>query len=430
VLLLGLGKPGGADGRLLRRWAARASREARRLRVRRLGILIPDGEGPDASRIAACAEGAVLGARFAWIDQGRDPIDEIVLFGRLPESQGARAAEVGLRTAEATLFARTLAMEPPNRLSPAALAAEAERIASEIGGEARVLDEKEIEREGLCSLLAVGSGSDRPPRFIRLEYDGSAGKGPTIALVGKGITFDSGGLSLKPPERMAHMKYDMSGAAAVLGATRGAARLGLPLRVVAIVPSAENMPSARSYRPGDVLGSYKGLSVEIDNTDAEGRLILSDGLAWAEKNVRPDLLVDVATLTGAIKIALGRHAAGLFSNDEALAAGIEKAGAESGERVWRLPLWDDYDRDIRSDIADVRNVARSADAGGASIVAAKFLHKFVGSARWAHIDIAGIAWSARDHDLGPGGPTGFGTALLLTFLRSIHPSDFSGGRAK
>jgi leucyl aminopeptidase len=372
----------------------------------------------------------VLGARFAWVNQGKDPIEEVVLFGRLPESQGAPAAEIGLRTAEATLFARALAMEPPNRLSPAALAAEAERIASDIGGEARVLDEKEIEREGLLSLLAVGSGSGHPPRFIRLDYDGARGKGPTVALVGKGITFDSGGLSLKPPERMAHMKYDMSGAAAVLAATRGAARLGLPLRVVAIVPSAENMPSARSYRPGDVLGSYKGLSVEIENTDAEGRLILADGLAWTEKNVRPDLLVDVATLTGAIKIALGRYAAGLFSNDDAVAAEIERAGAESGERVWRLPLWDDYDRDIRSDIADVRNVARSADAGGASAVAAKFLHRFVENARWAHIDIAGVAWSARDHDLGPGGPTGFGTALLLTFLRSIHPSDPSGGRAK
>jgi leucyl aminopeptidase len=417
ILLVGLGKAAPSETILVRRWAGRAAREARRVRVRRLAIVLPKGAGAETRRIAACAHGAVLGARFAWKEKESAPeIEEIAIFGGLSETDGSRAAEEGLRIAEAVLTARRLAMTPPNDLSPAALAAEAERIASEIGADARVMDEKEIAKEGLLSLLAVGSGSANPPRFIRVAYDGSGGRGPAIGLVGKGITFDSGGLSLKSPERMVHMKYDMSGAAAVLAATRGAALLRLPLRVTALIPSAENMPGPHSLRPGDVIASYGGLAVEVDNTDAEGRLLLADGLAWAVKNVRPDILIDVATLTGAVKIALGRHAAGLFSNDDSLAEEVARAGDESGERVWRLPLWDVYDRELKSDLADLRNVARSAEAGGASILAAKFLHRFVEKTRWAHLDIAGVAWASGDHDLGPGGPTGFGAALLLAFL--------------
>ncbi|MFH1682154.1 MAG: leucyl aminopeptidase [Candidatus Eisenbacteria bacterium] len=418
ILLVGLGKAVPAGGDLVRRWASRAAREARRVRVRRLAILLPAGAGTEASRITACAHGAVLGSRFAWTEKENAAIEEIAIFGAAPEAEGSEAAEAGLRVGEAVLFARRLAMTPPNRLSPARLAEEAERIASETGAKARVMDEKMIEQEGLLSLLAVGTGSANPPRFIEVDYDGSDGHGPVIGLVGKGITFDSGGLSLKPADRMAHMKYDMSGAAAVLAATRGAARLRLPLRVVAVVPSAENMPGPRSYRPGDVIASYKGLAIEVDNTDAEGRLILGDGLAWAEKNVRPDILVNVATLTGAVKVALGRHAAGLFSNDDDLADEMIRAGDESGERVWRLPLWDAYDGELKSDLADIRNVARSADAGGASIVAAKFLHRFVERTKWANLDIAGVAWSGKDHDLGPTGPTGYGTALLIALLRA------------
>lgn len=433
LLLLGLGKEEKAGVRLLRRWAARASKEARRVRVRRLALVLPPARGIAAERIAAAAEGAVLGARLQWMEKDRTPLDELAIFGEAPEPEGAAAVEAGLRTADATLFARVLAMEPPNRLAPADLAAAAERIAAEERGvSARIWSEKEIEREGLLSLLAVGSGSANPPRFIRLAYDGAgarANDGP-IVLVGKGITFDSGGLSLKAPERMAHMKYDMSGAAAVLAAVRAAARLRLPLRVVAVVPSAENMPGPRSYRPGDVLQTYKGLTIEVDNTDAEGRIVLADAIAWAEKNERPDSIVDVATLTGAIRIALGRHAAGLFSNDDALADEIVQAAGASGERIWRLPLWEEYDAEIKSDIADVRNIARSAEAGGAAIVAAKFLERFAGGARWAHLDIAGRAWAQGEHPLGPAGPTGFGAALLLSFLRRRAAARSKGENSK
>ncbi|MFH1277155.1 MAG: M17 family peptidase N-terminal domain-containing protein [Candidatus Eisenbacteria bacterium] len=416
LLAAGLGDGDRVDPDLLRRWSARVAREARRVRVIRFAVLVPEGTGTGADRIRACAVGAVLGSRFPWKEEDAPPVEEIVLFGDAPESEGARAAETGAALAAAVLFARRLAMEPANRLGPSELAAEAERLALEGGASVTIWDEKKIEGEGLHSLLAVGRGSDRPPRFIRIEYDGTGGKGPVVALVGKGIVFDSGGLSLKAPDRMMQMKYDMSGAAAVLAATRAALALRLPIRLVTVVPTAENLPGPRSYRPGDVIDTYKGLTVEVDNTDAEGRLILADGLAWTEKNIKPEAMIDVATLTGACKIALGRHGAGLFSNDDGLAGALADAGDASGQRVWRMPLWPAYDKELKSDLADMRNIARSSAVGGGAVVAAKFLERFVDRTKWAHIDIAGVAWSPSDHDLGPGGPTGFGAAILLAYL--------------
>lgn len=416
LLAAGLGDRDRVDGDLLRRWSARVAREARRVRVKGFALRVPGGTGSDADRVRACAHGALLGSRFAWREKDEPPVEEIVLYGDLPESDGAEAAKRGAALAEAVLFARGLAMEPANRLGPSELAAEAERFAREEGASCTVWDEKRIEKEGLHSLLAVGKGSDRPPRFIRIEHDGTGGKGPVVVLVGKGVVFDSGGLSLKAPDRMMHMKYDMSGAAAVLAAARAAARLALPVRLVALVPTAENLPGPRSYRPGDVIDSYKGLTVEVDNTDAEGRLILADGLAWAEKNEKPDVMIDVATLTGACKIALGRHAGGLFANDDGLAGDIAEAGEAAGQRVWRMPLWDAYDNELKSDVADMKNIARSSAIGGGAVVAAKFLQRFVDRTKWGHIDIAGMAWSPSEHDLGPGGPTGFGAALLTAYL--------------
>jgi leucyl aminopeptidase len=333
----------------------------------------------------------------------------------VPEKEGEAAAREGGALAEAAFFARHLAMEPANRLPPAGLAAEASRIAEESGAAVRILDEKELEKEGLAAILAVGSGSVNPPRLIELAYDGSPGGATTIALVGKGVTFDSGGLSLKPADRMVHMKYDMSGAAAVLAAIRGAAKLALPIRVVAVVPSAENMPGPHSYRPGDVIASYKKTTIEVDNTDAEGRLLLADGLAWTEERIQPDMMIDVATLTGACKIALGRHAAGLFTNDDDLASDLTDAAAGSGDRLWRLPLWDSYDKELKSEVADLKNVGRASFGGGA-VVAARFLARFVERTAWAHVDIAGMAWSDGKRDLGPAGSTGFGAALLLAYL--------------
>jgi leucyl aminopeptidase len=416
LLVVGLGKAAEVDLSLLRRWACHVARHARRIRITAYTLLRPAGAGADGERIMACAQGTVLGARYLWRESGNPALERVGIAGPLRPKEGERAATAGLRIAEAALFARHLAMEPANRLNPAALAAEATRIAEEEGAILKVLKEEEIKDEGLRTILAVGSGSVNPPRLIHLEYDGSNGKGPTVVLVGKGVTFDSGGLSLKPAERMIRMKYDMSGAAAVLAATRGAARLRLPLRIVAVVPSAENMPGPRSYRPGDVIETYKGITVEVDNTDAEGRLLLADGLAWAEKNLEPDEIIDVATLTGACRVALGRHAAGLFTREDALAEDLFRASHDSGEKVWRLPLWDAYTRELESDAADLKNVA-GAKAGAGASVAAGFLGRFVETVNWAHLDIAGMAWAEGSHDLGPKGPTGFGAALLLCHLR-------------
>ena len=414
LLLLGLGD-GNPSLQTARRWALRAVAEARRVRVQEAALLLPEGNGDERKMIVAAAQGAVLGSRLSWKEEKVPLLERIVLIGKADGRAGEAAAKEGAGLAEAAFFARQLAMEPANHLPPAALAAEASRVAEESGAAIRILDENDLKSEGLAAILAVGSGSVQPPRLIELVYDGSGGGGPTVALVGKGVTFDSGGLSLKPADRMVHMKYDMSGAAAVLAAIRGAARLALPIRVAAVVPSAENMPGPHSYRPGDVISSYKKVTVEVDNTDAEGRLLLADALAWAEERLRPDVMIDIATLTGACKIALGRHAAGLFTSDDGLAAALVEVGAESGDRLWRLPLWDSYDKELESDVADLKNVGRAAVGGGAA-VAARFLARFVERTPWAHLDIAGMAWSDGKRDLGPAGSTGFGAAVLLAYL--------------
>ncbi len=410
LLLIGLGDPTNMDIDHFRRFGAKAAREAKRLRVGQFTIQLPPEAGADVLRVVA--QGAVLGTADPKTTPDAPPIKSISIHGREGSDEIAR---LGTALAEATFFARSLVIEPPNRLTPAALAEHAEGIASEKGVTVRVFDEKAIEKEGLHALANVGMGSSNKPRFVVAEYDGTGGEGPLVALIGKGITFDSGGLSLKSADRMVNMKYDMGGSAAVLGAFRSAARLSLPIRIAAIIPSAENMPSADAYRPGDVVPSYKGLTIEVDNTDAEGRLVLADGLAWAEKNLKPDEMIDAATLTGACRIALGRHAAGLFSNDDAFAARIRQAGHLSGELVWQLPLWNQYDRELESDVADMKNVGRGGAGGGAS-VAASFLYRFVDQTPWAHLDIAGMAWNNSKNELFNRGPTGFGAGLLLTYL--------------
>ncbi|MBN1824834.1 MAG: leucyl aminopeptidase [Candidatus Eisenbacteria bacterium] len=404
------------ENTLIRRWATRIGREARRIGVNRYALVLPNNDKNMTSRMIAAAQGTVLGVCHGWKAPTRKRVEEVILHGSAPTEKGAEAVEAGLRLAEATLFGRSLIMEPANRLTPADLAETAKRIANEEDIAVGVLDEKKITAEGLHALAAVGRGSDNPPRLIFLEYEGSGVGGPSVVLVGKGITFDSGGLSLKSAERMVHMKYDMSGAAAVLSAIRGAARLRLPLRVIAVIPAAENLPGPHSYRPGDVIDTFRGLTVEVDNTDAEGRLVLADALAWAEKQFKPDEIIDIATLTGACKVALGRHAAGLFGSDDLIAERVIRAAEDCGERVWLMPLWEHYRKEIESDAADLKNVG-NANVGGGAVVAASFLSHFIEKTQWAHIDIAGVAWADGDYDVGPKGPTGFGAALLLSYLR-------------
>ncbi|MCX7960856.1 MAG: leucyl aminopeptidase [Burkholderiales bacterium] len=325
---------------------------------------------------------------------------------RVPAS--ARAAlEEATAAADGADLARRLGNLPANILTPARLAEEARRVARRHRLGVRVLERRHMARLGMGALLAVTRGSHQPPKLIVLRYRGAARRAKPLVLIGKGITFDTGGISLKPAADMDEMKFDMSGAASVLGALAALAQLRAPLDVVGLIPACENMPGGAATRPGDVVKTMSGQTVEILNTDAEGRLILCDALAYAER-FAPAAVLDVATLTGACVIALGHVASGLFANDDRLAEMIERAGEETWDRVWRLPLWEDYQEQLRSNFADVANVGgRPAGA----VTAACFLSRFAKKYRWAHLDIAGTAWrSGREK-----GSTGRPVPLLVRF---------------
>jgi leucyl aminopeptidase len=310
-------------------------------------------------------------------------------------------------------LARDLVSQPGNVVTPAYLADTARELAARHNLECRVYEYEELEKLGMNALLAVGRGSAEAPRLIVLEYRGAVERSRPVVLVGKGITFDSGGISIKPGAGMEEMKTDMAGSAAVLGAMQAAAGLELPLNLVGIIPTAENMPDGKAYKPGDVVTSLSGTTIEITNTDAEGRLILCDALHFALQ-FRPAAMIDLATLTGACVVALGHEASGLMGNDRRLISSLKQAGERCGERVWELPLWDGYGEAMKSDIADLKN-AGSRDGG--SITAGWFLKQFVGSTRWGHLDIAGTAWVDKARPCSPKGATGVGVRLLIEYLR-------------
>jgi leucyl aminopeptidase len=320
--------------------------------------------------------------------------------------------------------ARDLTNTPSVRKSPEWLADAASQVAIEAGLGVRIWTDSELAASGFGGLLAVGSGSARPPRLIELRYNppGDSGRPERhVVLIGKGITFDSGGLSLKPNDGMKAMKTDMAGGATVIAVMSALRKLGVTDRVTGLVPTAENMPSGSAYRPGDVLTSFGGLTVEVLNTDAEGRLVLADAIAYADAMLEPDEIVDVATLTGAARIALGASLAALYSTSDDLATALLASGEASGDRLWRMPLVDEYRGLLDSPIADLANVPR-APAGAGSITAALFLREFAGSRPWAHLDIAGAARSGADDGELTAGGTGFGTRLLLNWLRQSRTS--------
>jgi leucyl aminopeptidase len=327
----------------------------------------------------------------------------------------AAAMTKGLRQGQAVAAGVTLAREcgnrPANHATPSFLAAQAKKLAKQYGFKVEVFDRKQIERLGMGSFLAVAQGSEEPPRFIVLQYDGKP-RGPRAAgpvvLVGKGITFDSGGISLKPGAEMDEMKFDMGGAASVLGTMRAIGELRPKVNVVALIPTCENLPSGRAVKPGDVVTSLSGQTIEILNTDAEGRLILCDALTYAER-FKPSAVIDIATLTGACVVALGHHNSGLFSNDDALATELLAASAAALDPAWRLPLDDEYGEGLKSHFADVANIAGRS---GGAITAAKFLQRFAGKFAWAHLDVAGTAWKSGAAK----GATGRPVALLTHFV--------------
>jgi leucyl aminopeptidase len=326
-------------------------------------------------------------------------------------------------TARAVHLARDLANAPSSTKSPTWLAEQATAVARAAGVAVRVLDEDDLAVQGFGGLLAVGMGSVRPPRLVELTYTPTGPRSdprPHLVLIGKGITFDSGGISLKPSDSMPAMKTDMAGAAAVLAVLSAAVELQVPARVTGLLACAENMPSGSAMRPSDVITHYGGRTVEVLNTDAEGRLVLADCLAYADARLRPDFMVDIATLTGAVGIALGRRDAAMFATDERLARALNRAAEASGERLWRMPFVEDYRPAVDSDVADLSNVAiKPARFSAGSIVAALFLREFVGERAWAHLDIAATGRADADAEELTRGATGFGVRLLLRWLESL-----------
>jgi leucyl aminopeptidase len=402
----------------IRRFASAAGLVARQQRLGTLVVALDPLEAAADSFVTSAAEGLV----HACFDHGhlksRDDLfwlsAGLISTGR-HTAEGARAVAEARVTGEAVNAARLLANEPANHLGPRALAERASSLLDHESLSVRILDHDDLARLGMGLLLGVGQGSDDPPRLVVCEYvpDGSPAGGPVLALVGKGITFDTGGISIKPAEGLGRMKDDMAGAAAVIGAMRAIGQLGAPRRIVGVMPLAENMLSGRATRPGDVLRSASGLTVEVTNTDAEGRLILGDAL-WYARERGATHLVDVATLTGACVVALGMQITGLFARPDGWRDAIAAAAARAGETVWPMPLHEDYRELLKSDIADMIN---SPGRAAGAITAALFLEEFAGGVPWAHLDIAGTAWIDEAKPWAPKGATGAMVRTLIELAR-------------
>jgi leucyl aminopeptidase len=382
--------------------------------------------GLGADEVGALVEGLLLGAYVAprtGTATRPGPVGTLRLVGARVDAATAEAVQHAVDDARATWLARDLAVTPSSEKTPAWMARTAEALAAQVPGlEVEVLGAGRLAAEGFGGLLAVGGGSAAPPALVRVTWQpADAVDDAHVVLVGKGITFDTGGLSIKPREGMLSMKTDMSGSAVVLATVLAAARTGVPRRVTALLALAENAVGAGAYRPGDVVTVYGGTTVEIANTDAEGRIVLADALAYADAHLDPAVLVDVATLTGAASLGLGRRHAALYSDHDDLVAELEAAAEVSGERVWRMPLVEDYAVEVESDLADLRHVTadRTRFNGGGSISAALFLRELVGGRRWAHLDVAGPARADKDEHEVCKGATGYGARLLLQWLRAL-----------
>jgi leucyl aminopeptidase len=422
VILAGLGPKKNFDLEKLRGAYAGAARQACGLGLKEITFCLDIADAGQTIRqmTEAALEGAILGLyqftpyktlerekikvmdRITIVDDKDDALREI-----------RAAAKTVERIAQAVYFARDLVSTPGNDMTPSDMAQAARRIAKHRRVNLKVLDVAQLKKLGMQAFLGVARGSDEPAKFIILEYCGAKRGESPIVLIGKGLTFDSGGISIKPSENMEEMKSDMAGGAAVMGAIMAASELGLPLNVIGLVPATENLPGGCALKPGDILKSLSGQTIEVVNTDAEGRLILADALTYAQR-YKPAAVIDLATLTGACKIALGDHVIGIFGQDGPLKEKVRTAGEQTGERVWELPLWEDYHELIKSDVADLKNTGGRA---GGAITAAAFLSKFVGDFPWVHLDIAGPAWLAKDKPYTPKGATGVGVRLLVQCLR-------------
>ncbi|MDO8339917.1 MAG: leucyl aminopeptidase [Candidatus Burarchaeum sp.] len=438
ILLAGLGKREKADSYTVYGTAGRAAQCARSEEMTSVAFMLPETAGTKIERPAKTVCEGALNALYKFDEfksksRGRAEdedeeekelarIEVLCPFADDAESMKKDADEARILS-ESLKFTRDLANYPSNLKRPPELAEKIRREASKAGLGVRIFDEKAMKHMEMNAMLAVGVGSTSPPRLVVLEYGRKAAGKPTLCLVGKGITFDSGGISLKPSKGMDEMKGDMAGAAAVAGAMIALARLKVPLHIVGVMPLCENMPSGSAQRPGDIVKAMNGKTIEVLNTDAEGRMVLADAVAYAEKNYKSDYLVDIATLTGAVSVCFGEHATGLLSNDDKLREAVITAGQAVHERCWALPFWDEYKDMVKSKVADVKNIGSEVGDAG-TITAACFVWNFLNEkTKWAHLDIAGTSWMTRDKPFRQSGATGVGVRLLVELARNLTGED-------
>lgn len=412
---------------MLRSCGGEVARVAEKVKAARIMLVLPVVKAIDAMQTAEClCEGIALGDyRFARYKtkKGEEKVYEgltqvIISANKTQATAFAKGVSLGENAGKAACLARDMANEPANEWTAKKFGDVATSIAKQYRMTCRVLEKKDMKRLGMGGILAVNQGSSEPPKLAIIEYR-SLKASQTLLLVGKGITFDSGGISLKPAAGMEHMKFDMCGGAAVLACMQAVGEEQPELNIIAMVPASDNVMGSSSVKPGDVIRHYGGITSEIVNTDAEGRMVLADALAYGIKKYKPDFVVDIATLTGAAIIGLGHHCTGLLGNDDRLIDRLIEAGKSSGEPLWRLPLNKDYAKQIDSKIADIKN---AGGRDGGTITAAAYLEKFVGKTAWAHLDIAGTAWDFTEKTYIPKGPSGIGVRTLLELIRSWQVS--------
>jgi leucyl aminopeptidase len=428
IVLAGLGKPEQADARVFRQLGGNLVAHLNGAGESEATFAVDLEDGAPISRTEAAAELA-LGARLRSYrfdkyrttqkPEQKASLNSVTIATTEPR-EAERVYQPLDQAADAVFFTRDLVSEPANVIYPETLAAQAETL-TEFGVAVEVFDENKMRRLGMNALLGVAQGSARPPCLVVMEWRGAEATRAPLAFVGKGVTFDTGGISIKPAAGMGEMKWDMAGSAVVIGLMRLLAARKARINAVGVVGLVENMPSGTAQRPGDIVTSMSGQTIEVLNTDAEGRLVLADALWFCQDRYKPCLMIDLATLTGAVVVALGHHRAGLFSNNDELADRLIEAGKSADEEVWRLPLAASYDREIDSDAADVKNIASGRAAG--SIIGAQFLQRFVNDVPWAHLDIAGMAWSSKDSATVPKGATAFGVQLLDRFVAQYYEND-------
>lgn len=419
IMVAGVGQRHKIDHEQIRLASGKIAKKALELGLDEFSVVIPN-KFPIKAKVAVSS--TVEGARLALYSfnkykSEKNKAPSLTLM--VPEQAKIGDSVTRARTiAESVIFSRDLANLPPNECNPAHLAGIAKSLAAKGGIKCTVLSKSELKQKGFGGITAVGQGSRNEPKMILLEYNGKKGQAP-ILLVGKAVTFDTGGISIKPADKMDEMKFDKCGGCTVLGVMKAAAELKLPVNIVGIVPSVENMPGGESYRPGDIIRLYGGKTAEILNTDAEGRLILFDAISYGIKTYKPSEVIDFATLTGACIVALGANVAGLVSNNKKLAERLLASSERTGEQAWQMPINDDYMDMIKSDFAEIKNVGPGRVAG--TITAAAFLANAAGATPWAHFDIAGTAWvqtGSKEKSYNPKGATGFGVRLILDYLSS------------